>query len=72
MKDVDKIIKNIDVKNQLQMTVQQQGEIIKELEGRTKILQNQIVQKGMEVDVAKFGAELKKVLNDIKSQAENQ
>lgn len=69
--DVDKIIGQIDLVNQQGSTIEQMQNTISELESRTKIMANQIQQKGYETETAKFGAELDKVLNELKSIKNN-
>ena len=65
--DVDKVIKQIDTVNQQNATIEQMQGVIKELDSKTKILANQIQQKGFETENAKFGAELKKLLLEVKN-----
>lgn len=57
--DVDKIIGQLDQVNQQTATIEEMGKQIKELDQKTKILANQVVQKGMETEVAKFAAKMK-------------
>lgn len=64
--DVDKIISQIDLVNQQGSTIEQLQEVIKDLDSRTKILANQVQQKGFETETAKFGAQLDKILNQLK------
>lgn len=68
VKGVDKIMESIDQRGQMQATIQQQQEMIKELDGKTKIYQNQIFQlvKGLEAARAKglLDVELTKLKTD--------
>jgi hypothetical protein len=57
--DVDKIIGQLDQVNQQTATIEQLSQQVKELDNKTKILANQVVQKGMETEVAKFAAKMK-------------
>ena len=69
--DVDKVMDSIDVATQQDSTIQQMEKAIKDLEGRTKVLANQVQQKSFETETAKFGAELDKVMNNVKAQVNN-
>ncbi len=64
--DVDKIIESLDIINKQGATIQQMQQVIKDLEGRTKILANQVQQKSFTAETAKFKAELDKILNKVK------
>jgi len=57
--DVDKVLTQIDQVSQQNATIEQMQQAIKDLEGRSKILANQVMQKGFETEVAKFSAKLK-------------
>jgi hypothetical protein len=65
---VDKIMSQIDTINEQNSTIEQQQGAIKDLESKTQILANQIQQKGFETENAKFAAQLKELITDIKSK----
>ena len=69
--DVDKIIGQLDTVSQQEATIGQMEKTIKDLDGRTKILANQVQQKGFETENAKFRAELDKILNKLKGVIPN-
>lgn len=71
MPDVDKVIDNMSIVNKQGATIQQMQGVIKDLEGRTKILANQVQQRSFETETAKFSAKLDKVLNQIKTGGNN-
>jgi hypothetical protein len=69
--DVDKITEQLDLVQQQGGQIEQMGKAIQELEGRTKVLANQVVQKGFETSKAQFDAKLHEVLADVKQQVKD-
>ena len=57
--DVDKIIGQLDTVSQQNATIEQMAQQIKDLDSKTKILANQVMQAGMKTEVAKFAAKMK-------------
>ena len=68
--DVDKIISDIDIVNQQGATIEQLQKMVGELDSKSKILANQVQQKGFETENAKFAVRLKEVLTEVKNNPE--
>jgi len=64
--DVDKIVQSLDMVASQNSTIEQQSKALGELEGKIKVLANQVTQKSFDVSKAQFEAQFDKELNKIK------
>jgi hypothetical protein len=69
--DVDKIIEDISVVNQQNATIEQLQKMVTDLDSKSKILANQVQQKGFETENAKFSSKLKEILTEVKNNPES-
>ena len=67
--DVDKIMSQLDTVSKQNATIEQMGKTIQDLEGRTKVLANQVTQKAFETSKAQFDSKFKEILANIKAEA---
>ena len=66
--DVQKVVDQIDMLANAQMTIQEQQKTIKDLESRIKIMANQIEQNLYKISKTKFDAAFAKMLAELKAQ----
>lgn len=70
MADVDRITDAMEVTAQQQQVIEQLGQTVQDLEGRIKILANQVTQKSFEVSKAQFDSKFQKLLAEMKNNPE--
>jgi len=70
IKDVDKIVKQLDLVQQQGATIEQLNQTLQEVERRANVLANQVTQKSFETAKAQFDAQFTKLLSTYKLQLE--
>lgn len=70
MADVDKISDEMKITSQQAQQIDQMGQTIKDLEGRTKVLANKVTEKSFELSQTDFNAKFKVLLAELKNNPE--